>query len=64
MKSKQPYLGLIPATLKFGEIVTWVLPPRDPATTSILYDKSPVPTIGPDGAGPIVTSKYALTDLA
>ena len=38
------YRALIPEKLKFGDIVTSVLPPGSPATISILYVKAPLPT--------------------
>ena len=40
-----------------------VRPPREPGLTSILYVKSPVPTMGPEIGALTAMSEFALTDL-
>ena len=58
------YLGLIPEILWFGEIVISVSPPSViPSPISILYVRSPVPTLGPTLGG-MMSDEVALTDRA
>ena len=55
------YRGLIPEMAWFGEIVMSVLPPSAPATIVIVYDRSPVPTVGSEVKASIETLEVADT---